>query len=38
MVLILEINVLIIYTILEILHIDIEFCVKKIAYGFMQFI
>ena len=40
MVLILEINVLIIYTISEILHIDIEFCVKKkkIAYGFMQFI
>ena len=36
MVLILEINVLIIYTILEILYIDIEFCVK-IAYGFMQF-
>ena len=40
--LILDINVLIIYTILEILHIDIEFCVKinkiKIAYGFMQFI
>ena len=40
--LILDINVLTIYTILEILHIDIEFCVKinkiKIAYGFMQFI
>ena len=39
MVLILDINVFIIYTISEILHIDIEFCVKKkIAYGFMQFI
>ena len=42
MVLILDINVLIIYTISEILHIDIEFCVKKnkikIVYGFMQFI
>ena len=37
MVLILDINVLIIYTISEILHIDIEFCVK-IVYGFMQFI
>ena len=30
MVLILDINVLIIYTISEILHIDIEFCVKKL--------
>ena len=37
MVLILDINVFIIYTISEILHIDIKFCVK-IAYGFMQFI
>ena len=37
MVLILDINVLIIYTISEILHIDIEFCVK-IGYGFMQFV
>ena len=37
MVLILDINVLILYTISKILHIDVEFCVK-IAYGFMQFI
>ena len=35
--LILDIYVLTIYIILEILHIDIEFCVY-IAYGFMQFI
>ena len=35
--LILDINVLTIYTILEILHIDIEFCVH-IGYGFMRFI